>query len=148
MKYLRIVFIILLTEVLPMSAQTYYYKYLYTIKKSSGMKINENCLGMYLTFTNGKKTVYESKKDGTAKDEMPSVLIGNKNGMLIYKEKVLPAGPFPKPDWRPSWHSYTFSEDYSRMNYHTTLTESLKDNVRVYERGSEPEMQGAPEMLY
>lgn len=139
---------VFLLGILSTDAQTYYYKYLYTVKKSTGMKVDDERQGMFITFTNGKNTVYQSKKDGTAKDDMPSVYVGFSNGMHIYKEKVLPAGPFPNPNWRPSWHTYSFSRDYSRMNYNSTIADVFKDDVRVYERSSEPEMQDVPDRLY
>ena len=146
MKKTLTISFMLLVGVLSTNAQTYYYKYLYTVSKSTGMKSNESFKGIYVTFTNGKHTVYESKKDGTVKSssERPHLYQGYLNGMHVYKEQSTPNGYFPVP----GWGTYTFSQDYSRMNYNTTIADFLADKVRVYERGQEPEMQNAPSHLY
>ena len=67
MKKQLMILVMLFLGILPMSSQTYYYKYLYTVDKNSGMKSNYERPGKYLTFTNGRRVLYESDKNGISK---------------------------------------------------------------------------------
>lgn len=130
---------------LPMSAQTYYYKYLYTVKKSSGMKTNDEINdGIYITFTNGKNVLYESDKNGMSKSRYPCEYKGYSNSMHVYKE-TYEQNMFGRLG---GWDTYTFSDDFSRMNYNTTISNYLQDDIRVFERSDAPEDQRTPSVLY
>ena len=61
MKKLLMISAMLLVGALSVSAQTYYYKYLYTVDKQSGVKKNpgNGSSGKYFTFSNNKANIFQ-----------------------------------------------------------------------------------------
>ena len=143
MKRNIIIMAILLIGVLSTHSQTYYYKYLYTVKKSTGMKEQVGDYGIYVTFANNKNTVYISRKDGTSLSQYPYIYQGYKNGMYVYKE----TGEQTMFGTVGKWGTFTFSQDYTRMNHHVNL-DYKKDNIEVYERRDGPEDHNVPDQMY
>ena len=144
MKKQLMILVMLFLGVLPMSSQTYYYKYLYTVDKNSGMKSNYERPGKYLTFTNDRRVLYESDKNGISKSRYAYRYAGSTNGMYVFKEES-EQNMFGQLG---GWGTYSFSTDYQRMNFNTTITDGTKNEVHVYELGQEPEIQNAPNVLY
>lgn len=151
---------LLLVEVMSVSAQTYYYKYLYTVDKQSGVKKNPGSgWGQYFTFTNNKAHCYKSDKDGNisyvkgwnadANSIMERITVYNfirtQNGMHIYQQTKVETGGYnfiPKNTWGGTG-TYTFSSDFSRLNIG-----GAGNDVEVYERSTPKEEQSAPTQLY
>jgi len=164
MKKLLMISAMLLVGALSVSAQTYYYKYLYTVDKQSGVKKNpgNGSSGKYFTFSNNKANCYESEKDGTlyapkyyggynptTNSIIDRIAVYNYtktlNGMHIYQQTKVETGGYnfiPKHTWGGTG-TYTFSGDFSRLNIG-----GAGNNVEVYERSTPQEEQNTPTQLY
>ena len=160
MKKLLMISIMLFIGAVSMSAQTYYYKYLYTVDKESGVKKSKGSgWGEYYTFTNNKNHCYKSDKEGNisyvkgynldANSIMERITVYNyestQNGMHIYRQTKVETGGYgfiPRNVWGGTG-IYTFSNDFSRMN----ISGSGND-VKVYERSTPNEEQSTPSQLY
>lgn len=160
MKKAVLLFVLCLSFATTVKAQTWWYKYLYTVDKQTGMKKNpgNGSGGMYITFTNEKRHCYQSNKDGTlwkpennlyasAYDDQVSVynFVGTQNNMHVYRQTSIRMTYMGNVG---GWGTYTFSTDFSRLNYNTTITSSFANEVRVYERSSPEERRIAPDQLY
>ncbi|MBQ5844092.1 MAG: hypothetical protein IIW52_04470 [Alistipes sp.] len=147
-RVLIVIVAILCCGGLECAAQTYCYKYLYTVNSDTGEKSmgGLKAHNIYITFTNNKNYCYESDKNGIKKEWQDPVYISgifkeganqfyytsSNNGMFTYRcvmktcqhtfngKNVISETIFFK----------TFSRDYKRLN------SKNKDypNVRVYER--------------
>lgn len=130
-------------------AQTYTYKYLYTVNTETGVKSNEYSSGrtIYVTFTNGKNMCYPSDRNGVkVKAYNPMQIYGtweegrddyyyvsNSNGMVSYKQTLCTYhydANFKKALLSEVVAYYNFSTDYDRLNTIWGQTTS----VHVYER--------------
>lgn len=156
MKKLLMISVMLLIGALSVSAQTYLYKYLYSVDEN-GVKSQGNPVKWYYTFSNNKGTVYKSDKDGNSFGAYGTSTfvksstqtdtyeyIGKENGILKYKQKdyteITWGGIVQKVEGSKFLY---FSSDFSRMNL-----KWLSNSVDIYERVTEPEKQGAPTHLY
>ena len=156
MKKLIMISALLLVGAMSVSAQTYLYKYLYTVDENGVKSQDLNPHVHYYTFSNNKGTVYRSDKDGNLrKTGTPLHLknttqtdtyeyIGVDNGILRYKMR-----DYTEFTWGGIINNVEgeafllFSSDYSRMNH-----KWLSNSVDVYERTTEPEKKNAPTQLY
>lgn len=155
MKKLLMISAMLLVGALSVSAQTYYYSYLYTVDKNTGMKKKKEFMsGMYITFTNNKAHCYKSDKNGTlitpktynstANTWLEQIAVYNftrsQNGIHFYQQTEVSTsmGNFSlMPQTVGGTGLYTFSNDFSRMNEGSNYS----GNVDVYERTTSPEEQ-------
>ncbi len=139
--------------------QTYYYKYVYSVDKNTGVKSRAEAFvkegGLYITFTNGNNYCYRSDKDGfkTQFGGDTYKYIGSDNGRLTYYFSLRDTGnPFMKN--YPKCYYY-FSSNYSRLNIWSDCsdmnlgTNSNVSMILVYERASAPEQRSnAPDQLW
>lgn len=103
-----------LWAVLPCSAQTYKYKAIYRVERSTEVK-NEAHGEIYVTFVKGKQSCYRSDKKGIASDGGHSYSYqGRLNGNITYKcdKKTYGGGEVIRIDTE----YFSFTDDYSRMN--------------------------------
>ena len=146
-----------LVGTLSVSAQTYYYKYLYQIDPQTGMKNNpgNGSTGVYITFTNGKSACYESDKNGILK--RPPNTFGGDDRILVYNYAGLQNGMYIFVQTKIEFgyglsvggsSTRTFSQDYSRMNLHFGGYFSIPPGINVYERSTPPEEQTIPQKMY
>lgn len=161
MKKLLMISALFLVGALSVSAQTYYYKYLFTVDKQTGVKKSpgSGSTGDYFTFTNDKAHCYKSDKNGNisyvkgwnldANSIMERISVYNfvrtQNGMHIYQQTEVVTGGYnfiPKNTWGGTG-TYTFSSDFSRLN-----VGGSGNDVQVYERSSSPDEQQTPTQLY
>lgn len=147
MKKLVLISAILLIGTLSISAQTYYYKYLFSVDVD-GAKYQDKIWGesTYYTFANNKTIVYRSDEKGNTYYSNGTILKfvyqGTNSGKHMYK---LTPG---------SGEIMYFNSDYSRMNlYHENNSRyynpvDWKTSTQVYERTNGPEEQKAPTQFY
>ena len=157
MKKFFLISAMLLIGALSVNAQTYLYKYLYSVDENGVKSQKMNPHKKYYTFSNNKGTVYKSDKDGnsfgaygtstfvkSSTQTNTYEFIGKDNGILKYKQKdyteITWGGIVQKVEGSKF---LLFSSDFSRMNH-----KWLSNSVDVYERVTEPEKQGAPTELY
>lgn len=122
-------------------AQTYTYKYLFTVNSETGVKSKSygDSYRVYVTFTKNKSFCYESDQNGVKKSDLISRgegynefhYVSGANGILSYKStetyytiyfgKKIPVG-------QPIITYMNFSTDYERLNW------IVGRFVNVYER--------------
>lgn len=148
-KLLLVLSFLLVGSCVAAFAQTYTYKYLYTVNTETGVKTNEYSSGrtIYVTFTNGKNMCYQSDKNGVKiKAYNPMQIYGtweegrdeyhyasSSSGMLSYKQLLRTYhydANFKKALLSETIAYYNFSTDYNRLN--TIWGKDL--SVHVYER--------------
>lgn len=143
------------------SAQTYYYKFLYAVNPETGEKTKEYG-DVYVTFSNNKKTCYESDENGYAKRDTeynhlrPSRYsaamaecssdgifryFSNSNDVITYRlEYTVYFGMYNIFTTRVSEKHYrylNFSKDLSRLNIVYGDTKIVVAE-RTYKPGEEP----------
>lgn len=146
----------LLVGALSVSAQTYYYKYLYSVDENGVKSQKMNPHKKYYTFSNNKGTVYESDKDGNliklgtplhvkaSTETRTFEYIGRENSIFKYKLKDYTEFTWGGVTNKVEGNQWLlFSTDFTRMNH-----KWLSNSVDVYERVTEPEKQGVPTQLY
>lgn len=149
MKKVLMISVMLLVGALSVSAQTYCYKYLYSVN-GDGVKSKNSILSSsysYITFTNNKNACYSSDKDGFSSQSGPgskAVYTKTDNGVIEYVQErvdcgmgIVAGGNF----------IYRFSSDFSRMNSWNRFNSDPK-RWDVYERTTEPYNKKAPTQLY
>lgn len=165
MKKLLIISAMLLVGALSVNAQTYYYKYLYTVDKNGIRKKTwSDGYAVYYTFSNNRGIVYRSDKNGNVMrfDDSPYARMsalpvrptyiysytGSENGIIKYKlQDVQVPGTgynYGKMITLTGDGFINCSTDYSRIN----VSICSECDVEVYERASEPEKKDAPTQLY
>ena len=139
MKKLLMISTMLLVGVLSVSAQTYYYKYLFSVN-TEGVKYMDKMFIQdgYWTFTNNKGAVYKSDKSGIKGDYSSTFIYkGTKNGKYVYQYR---------------YDYIYFNSDYSRMNYYHGYDPNAsgywKESTQALDRTDGPEEQHAPTQFY
>jgi len=128
---------VLALDAFAQAGQTYYYRYVESVDKSTGVRSKGLARGMYITFT--KNSCYESDEQGRQARYPDGNLVfiyhyqGEKNNLYVYGYEV---GMY---QFKASG-TYTFSKDYKRLNenyYHFALPNAQND-VNIYERADPP----------
>lgn len=130
--------VMLLVGALSVNAQTYYYKYLYSVD-GNGAKYKDKFFGknVYMTIPNQNK-VYWSDKDGIKQGSFTYTFIGEEKGIRKYSR-------YSSSDKDVIY----FNSDYSRMNWYENYPEyGTPEQTKVFERTDGPEEQKAPTQFY
>lgn len=151
MKKLIIMLITLFVGVLQVSAQTYCYKYLYSVDENGRKYVDGPRDYSFVTFKDSKRCCYMSNIDGShVYGDDISEYKGSSNGILTYectlKFKWFDFHGNPTEQELGEEHFY-FSSDYSRMNY-TRRVQTMKYNLAVYEKVEMPEGRQEGKKLY
>jgi hypothetical protein len=97
--------------------QTYYYKYLYHVNRTTGVKEKKwqgDNKGIYMTFTNGMQYCYQSDKDGlSGLNSEAHIYIGEDENKITYHYSY--KNTLFLEYLGNSY--YNFSPDYSRLNW-------------------------------
>jgi len=113
------------------AGETYYYKYVETVDKETGVRKKNNNDGIYYTFT--KNACYQSDEKGIAKDNYAYYIFyyrGEKNNLYVFSSS------------NGLFYIY-FSKDYKRLNEDYTYF------VCVYEKADPPKKgRDTPDSLY
>ena len=132
--------LVLVSGVFAQAGQTYYYRYVETVDKSTGVRSRDpERTNLYITFT--RNSCYNSNEKGVIN---PNAAIcayqGEKNNLYVYLYKNTDS--FTLYNW------YTFSKDYKRLNfnYYVSFRPESENEIHVYERVDQP--SGAPGTLY
>lgn len=169
-KYFLIVGLIF-TATISVSAQTYYYKYLYTVN-SAGQKFIDNSYQSrfnsqsprYITFSNSKRSVSLTDANGISNAGTYYQYVGQENGIREYRlsePEFKFANPMTGQMGMTSQEAYNagaaymetinmgggtirmfFSSDYSRINIQSN------SGTHVLQRTSSPDSQSRPNQLY
>lgn len=146
MKKLLILLSILMLCSVGASAQTYTYKYLFSVEKDTGVKKKHFKEGhkRYITFTNGKSFCYNSDQNGVKKAQTSFGFLpieganeyhydSNNNGIRLYKcitRSYTISAYGNKQIVTETVYYYNFSSDYERLNEQSPDW----DLVHVFER--------------
>lgn len=139
MKKLLMISAMLLIGALSVNAQTYYFKYLFSVN-NNGVKYMEEMFKQdgYWTFANNKSVVYKSDKNG---------IINEYSATFTYKETRDGKYVF---QYRKDL--IYFNSDFSRMNYYhepeSYDTGMWKRSTQALDRTDGPEEQHAPNQFY
>lgn len=138
MKKLLMILALLLVEVMSVSAQTYYYKYLYSVD-GNGAKYKDKFFGKdcYITIPNSNK-VYWSDENGIKQGTFTYSFVGEDKGIRKYRR-------YSQSDEDVIY----FNSDFSRMNWYENYPEyGIQEQTKVFERTNGPEDQKAPTQFY
>ncbi len=137
--------ILRLTEELALSAsaQTYCYKYAYSVDPDTGAK--ERPSGeAYRYYTFNGNYCYETDRDGYKKNNIVLQYKGSQNNILVYED---PENLAAIIGWKPT--RIHVASDFSRLNYISGIVSAYsKNRIQVWERVESPESQKAPVQLY
>ncbi|WP_291554330.1 hypothetical protein [Bacteroides sp.] len=151
MKHTYLLVIALLLSVIVLqevNAQTYSYKYLYSVN-DDGVKVM--VLGkdtkFFFTFSNNKRKCFLTDKNGVYSGgygQNSYEYIGTKNDMLIYKE-------CNQNMFHDTQDMLYFSSNYSRLNWKSGYDEYSPNNsntIRVLQFMKDPDEEETPSQLY
>ena len=150
MKKFFLISAMLLIGALSVNAQTYLYKYLYSVDENGVKSQKMNPHKKYYTFSNNSDKDGNLIKIGTPLHVKASTetrtfeYIGKENNIFKYKLKdyiEYTWGGITNKVEGNQW--LLFSLDFSRMNH-----KWLSTGVEVYERVTEPEKEQSPTQLY
>lgn len=159
-RYLLVIGL-LMALAIPASAQTYYYKYLYTVNSAGQKFIDENYQSMfnsgkspkYITFSSSKSSVALTDANGIGSNVYYQYM-GQENGIREYRlDTQIRSSILQLPDnWGTAYmQSYSmgggtirmfFNSDYSRVNIQSD------SGIHVLQRASKPEANSMPNQLY
>lgn len=159
MKKVMILLVLLTMLSVESFAQTYYYKYLFSVTTNGvKTKLNNDVLqkGIYLTFAKNKTILAPfTKSDGTSSNSVYSKYIGKSNGIITYSglmaDTYYDMGAAYMMNANIKQDSFQddkiinfhFKSDYSRLNI-----EMQSGLVHVLEKQSSPSEQQAPSQFY
>ncbi len=150
------------------SAQTYCYKYLYTIDKETGVKSKDLMEHrVFYTFNNGKNNCYKSDEKGIKvkfEDPRPRIPGHWTTGWNEYKKISVNSGIItyqatifrhwyeflgPEKTEEESRYYLLFSADYTRLNsYFVSAYHGESNKVKVYEKVAMPGQEAPPSQMW
>ncbi len=137
-------------------AQTYCYKYLYTVDKETGVRGKDYISEVFITFAHNKNTCYQSDEDGIKKVRShgfnyynPCVTTGENeytqtsiyNGIITYTSAIVIRCGMVTSE--PRYEYILFSDDYQRLNEDRGF-----GKIYVYERIEMPGQEAPPSQMW
>lgn len=130
MRNLLMILVMLLAGAVSVSAQTYYYKYLFSVNKDGAKFKDQFLVGKYITFVQNKACCYDSDANGNVPSysdpSVPGVIHkyeGTQNGKFVYE----------------GFFTYYFNSDYSRVNIYYPGRFGVPAHTKVFEKDNESE---------